>query len=65
MKKAAITLVLSLLGSFVLSAQQPITDADLKAVEAPKAELRAKGDPDGVADGHGGRRRRERSPRRV
>ena len=51
MKKATITLVLSLLGSFVLTAQQPITDADLKAVEAPKAELRAKGDPDGSLTG--------------
>ena len=28
-----------------------ITDADLKAVEAPKAELRAKGDPDGSLTG--------------
>jgi Amt family ammonium transporter len=29
----------------------PITDADLKAVEAPKAEVRAKGDPDGSLTG--------------
>ncbi|HTM51580.1 MAG TPA: ammonium transporter [Bryobacteraceae bacterium] len=29
----------------------PITDADLKAVEAPKAEVRAKGDPDGALTG--------------
>ncbi|MGJ5815397.1 ammonium transporter [Paludibaculum fermentans] len=29
----------------------PITDADLKGVEAPKAELRAKGDPDGNSTG--------------
>jgi ammonium transporter, Amt family len=29
----------------------PITDADLKGVEAPKAELRAKGDPDGALTG--------------
>ncbi|MBN9662744.1 MAG: ammonium transporter [Acidobacteria bacterium] len=29
----------------------PITDADLKGVEAPKAELRAKGDPDGNITG--------------
>lgn len=29
----------------------PITDADLKGVEAPKAEVRAKGDPDGNTTG--------------
>ena len=29
----------------------PITDADLKAVETPKAEARAKGDPDGSLTG--------------
>src|SRR2546422_2822635 len=29
----------------------PITDADLKAVETPKAEVRAKGDPDGGLTG--------------
>ena len=29
----------------------PITDADLKGVEAPKAEARAKGDPDGALTG--------------
>src|SRR6266481_8422497 len=29
----------------------PITDADLKAIEAPKAEARAKGDPDGALTG--------------
>lgn len=29
----------------------PITDADLKAIEAPKAELRAAGDPAGVVTG--------------
>jgi ammonium transporter, Amt family len=29
----------------------PITDADLKSVETPKAELRAKGDPDGNLTG--------------
>src|SRR5258705_3724451 len=29
----------------------PITDADLKAIEAPKAEVRAKGDPDGALTG--------------
>jgi ammonium transporter, Amt family len=29
----------------------PITEADLKAIEAPKAELRAKGDPDGSLTG--------------
>ena len=51
MKKTAVSLVLFLLGSFVLAAQRPITDADLKAVEAPKAELRAKGDPDGSLTG--------------
>jgi len=28
-----------------------MTDADLKAVEAPKAEARAKGDPDGALTG--------------
>ncbi len=29
----------------------PITDADIKGIEAPKAELRAKGDPDGNITG--------------
>jgi len=29
----------------------PITDADVKGVEAPKAEVRAKGDPDGALTG--------------
>jgi Amt family ammonium transporter len=29
----------------------PITDADLKGIEAPKADLRAKGDPDGSLTG--------------
>ncbi|WP_321473009.1 ammonium transporter [uncultured Paludibaculum sp.] len=33
------------------AAAVPITDADLKGVEAPKAELRAKGDPDGNITG--------------
>ncbi len=33
------------------AAPVPITDADLKAVEAPKAEVRAKGDPDGSLTG--------------
>jgi ammonium transporter, Amt family len=32
-------------------AATPITDADLKGVEAPKAEVRAKGDPDGSLTG--------------
>jgi len=33
------------------AAAKPITDADLKAVAPPKAELRAKGDPDGSLTG--------------
>jgi Amt family ammonium transporter len=33
------------------AAPAPITDADIKGVEAPKAELRAKGDPDGSLTG--------------
>lgn len=33
------------------AAPVPITDADLKAVEAPKAEARAMGDPDGALTG--------------
>jgi Amt family ammonium transporter len=32
-------------------AATPITDADLKAIEAPKADARAKGDPDGALTG--------------
>src|SRR6185503_1390887 len=32
-------------------AAAPITDADLKAVEAPKPEVRVKGDPDGALTG--------------
>ena len=32
-------------------AAAPITDADVKAIAAPKAELRAKGDPDGSLTG--------------
>ena len=64
MKKCAL-LPLALLGlSLGLSAQTPaapqtppppagvaITDADLKNVEAPQPELRAKGDPDGALTG--------------
>lgn len=64
MKKCAL-LQLALLGlSLGLSAQTPvapqtppppagvaITDADLKNVEAPQPELRAKGDPDGALTG--------------
>jgi Amt family ammonium transporter len=33
------------------AAPVPITDADLKGVEAPKPEMRAKGDPDGALTG--------------
>jgi ammonium transporter, Amt family len=33
------------------AAPAPLTEADLKAVEAPKAEVRAKGDPDGNLTG--------------
>jgi Amt family ammonium transporter len=33
------------------AAPVPITDADVKGVEAPKPELRAKGDPDGALTG--------------
>ena len=32
-------------------AAMPLTDADVKGIEAPKAELRAKGDPDGSLTG--------------
>ena len=34
------------------AAAQPITDADLKNIEAPKPEVRAKGDPDGSLTGN-------------
>ena len=37
--------------STAAAAPVPITDADLKGVEAPKPELRAKGDPDGALTG--------------
>jgi Amt family ammonium transporter len=33
------------------AAPTPVTDADLKAIEAPKPEVRAKGDPDGALTG--------------
>ena len=33
------------------AAPAPITDADLKAIDAPKADARAKGDPDGALTG--------------
>jgi Amt family ammonium transporter len=40
-------------GSAAPAAQTtPITDADMKAVEPPKADLRAKGDPDGSLTGN-------------
>jgi ammonium transporter, Amt family len=43
--------VISLAFAQSTAAPVPITDADLKAIEAPKAELRAKGDPDGSLTG--------------
>ena len=51
---ALVWLILAALGkaqSPPAAAPVPITGADLKAVEAPKAEARAKGDPDGSLTG--------------
>ncbi|MBI4877985.1 MAG: ammonium transporter [Acidobacteria bacterium] len=49
--KRGVALLLLAAASVAGLAAQAIPDADLKAVEAPKAELRAKGDPDGSLTG--------------
>ena len=48
MKRFLLLLIVLALGA---AAQTPLTDADLKAVEAPKPEARAAGDPDGSLTG--------------
>ncbi len=51
-RRLCVALVLLVLaGAAWAQAPAPVTDADLKGIEVPKAELRANGDPDGSLTG--------------
>ncbi len=51
MKRTILVGITALALALGLAAQTPLTDADLKSVEGPKAEARAAGDPDGSLTG--------------